>query len=365
MQSPASDLLEVAPYGLAQAEKRAALLPRLRALCEHHYAACDPYRRVVDRVFGGRKALGFERLEDMPFLPVSLFRDHTLKSVPNEQVLKVLTSSGTTGQQVSRIYLDGETARVQGAVLVKVAQHFLGVDRLPMVVIDHPGVVKDRATFSARGAGILGMAQFGRHPFYALREDMSLDVEGLRAYLDGTRGSPLLLFGFTYMVWQFFVRALEEAGERLDLSRGVLVHSGGWKKLQDRAVDAGTFRERLRVLCGLTRVVNFYGMVEQVGGVYFENERGHLHAPIYSEIIVRDPVSLAPLAIDEPGILQVVTCVPTSYPGHSLLTDDLGVLRGEDVEGLEMMGRCFDVLGRLPKAELRGCSDTFQGGARS
>ena len=57
---------------------------------------------------------------------------------------------------------------MQSAVLVKVAQRFLGKDRLPMVILDHAGVVRDRRSFSARGAGILGMAQFGHRPFYAL-----------------------------------------------------------------------------------------------------------------------------------------------------------------------------------------------------
>jgi Acyl-protein synthetase, LuxE len=220
-------------------------------------------------------------------------------------------------------------------------------------------VVRDRRSYSARGAGILGMAQFGHRPFYALREDMTLDAEGLCAYLDGVRGRPVLLFGFTYMVWQHFVQALERSGMRLSLPRSVLVHSGGWKKLQEQAVDAREFRERLQAVAGIERVINFYGMVEQVGGVYFENPLHQLHAPIFAEVIVRDPVTLEPLPDGEPGLVQVLSCLPTSYPGHSLLTDDLGVIRGVDPEGTGMGGRSFEILGRVPKAELRGCSDTF------
>ena len=106
-----------------------------------------------------------------------------------------------------------------------------------MVILDHPGVVRDRSSRSARGAGILGMAQFGHRPFYALREDMSLDEEGLVAYLEQAAGRRVLLFGFTFMVWQYLVQALERAGRRLDLPGGILVHSGGWKKLQEAAVD--------------------------------------------------------------------------------------------------------------------------------
>lgn len=359
MTSPARALLELPPFGLSQAEKRARLLPMLRALTEHHAQRCGPYRNVLDRVFGGADRLRIERLEDVPFLPVTLFKTHALSSVPDSEVVKVLTSSGTTGQAPSRIVLDAETASVQSAVLVKVAQHFLGKERQPMVILDHAGVVRDRRSYSARGAGILGMAQFGHRPFYALREDMSLDEEGLRAYLDRVAGRRVLLFGFTFMVWQFLVQALERAGRRLDLAGGILVHSGGWKKLQEAAVDSRVFRERVRAATGVEQVINFYGMVEQVGGVYFENPLHQLQAPIYSEVIVRDPITLEPLPDGQPGLVQVLSCLPTSYPGHSLLTEDLGVIRGVDPAGTGMGGRSFEILGRVPKAELRGCSDTF------
>ena len=359
MKSPAWDLLERPPYSLPEDEKTRLLLPRLVALTAHHYAACEPYRNVVDRVFGGPKP-DPARLADLPFLPVSLFKEVDFKSVPDAEVLKVLTSSGTSGQRPSRIFLDAETARVQAAVLVKVAQHFLGKERLPMVILDHAEVVRDRQSYSARGAGILGMAQFGHRPFYALRADMSLDAEGLAAYLAGVAGRRVLLFGFTWMVWNYFVQELERRELSFDLANAILIHSGGWKKLEDQKVSAETFRGRLAAHTGIPRVVNFYGMVEQVGGVYFEDDLHYLHAPIYSDVIVRDPVTLSPVPDGTPGLIQVVSCLPTSYPGHSLLTEDLGVIRGVDLPGLEMKGRCFEVLGRVPKSELRGCSDTFQ-----
>jgi hypothetical protein len=363
MNSPARALLDLPPFGLSQAEKRERLLPMLQALTAYHAERCTPYRNILDNVFGGADRLRIEQLEEVPFLPVTLFKTHVLSSVPQEEVVKVLTSSGTTGQQPSRILLDAETASVQSAVLVKVAQHFLGRDRLPMVIVDHPGVVRDRSSRSARGAGILGMAQFGHRPFYALREDMSLDLEGLRAYLEQARGRRVLFFGFTFMVWRCLVEALEQAGQRLDVRGGTLVHSGGWKKLQDAAVDPETFRCRAQAATGVDQVINFYGMVEQVGGVYFENPLHYLHAPVYSEVIVRDPLTLAPLPDGKPGLIQVLSCLPTSYPGHSLLTEDLGVIREVDPEGTGMGGRCFEVLGRVPKAEMRGCSDTFAAGA--
>lgn len=358
-ENPIHQWLDDAPYGISRKEKEKRLLESLRYLTAHHYERCEPYRNILDRVFEGRRSCEFKKIEDAPFLPVSLFKKLSLKSIPDESVFKVLKSSGTTGQELSRIYLDKETAQVQSRVLVKIVQQFAGKHRRPMVILDHAGVVADRSSFSARGAGILGMSQFGKNPFYALNEDMSLDLAGLKAYLDKAGNQGVLFFGFTFMVWKHFVMALEAMGERLALRDSLLVHSGGWKKLNDIAVDSAEFRSRVEKVSGISSVVNFYGMVEQVGSVFFENPKHFLHAPFYSEIIVRDPVTLAPLPHGKPGVVQVLSMIPHSYPGHSILTEDLGVIRGEDDPALEMKGRYFEILGRVPQAELRGCSDTY------
>jgi len=314
----------------------------------------------MDRIFGGPRALQFERLEDAPFLPVSIFKKRELRSVEADQVVKILTSSGTTGQGPSRIYLDAETAQLQMRTLVKIMQHFLGADRRPMVFLDHRDVVRDRRSFSARGAGILGMLPFGRQPFYALREDMTLDLTGLEEYLGKMHGQRPVLFGFTFMVWQYFIQALERLDRRLCLPDAVLLHSGGWKKLEELKVSPEEFRHRVREMTGIETVINYYGMVEQVGSVFFENPLHFLHASNYSDVIIRDTNTLEPLPPGRAGLIQVISALPTSYPGHSLLTEDMGVVQGSDNATTRMNGRYFQILGRLPRAELRGCSDTFQ-----
>lgn len=353
-------LLAAAPYSLPQATKRSILCERVRELSRLHYERCATYQNLIDRLFDGPRALEFERLEDAPFLPVSLFKTRELRSVEPARVVKTLTSSGTSGQAVSRIYLDAETAHLQSRTLVKIMQHFLGVERRPMVLLDHEGVIRDRQTYSARGAGILGVMPFGRQPFFALREDMSLDLDGLEAYLGRMRGHSPVFFGFTFMVWQYFVEALRQLGRRLALPDAVLLHSGGWKKLEAQRVSAEEFRGQILEVAGIGSVINFYGMVEQVGSVYVENSRHLLQASIYSDVIIRDTNTLKPLPPGRAGLVQVVSALPSSYPGHSLLTEDTGVVEGCDDPVTGMNGQYFRILGRLPTAELRGCSDTFQ-----
>jgi hypothetical protein len=63
--------------------------------------------------------------------------------------------------------------------------------------------------------------------------------------------------------------------------------------------------------------------------------------------------------VGQPGLIQVISALPKSYPGHSLLTEDIGVLEGVDDSPEGWKGKYFRILGRAKKAELRGCSDTF------
>lgn len=351
------EILSLPPYGVAREEKQALLLAGLRALTAHHVAHCAPYRGMLEAL--GYDAARAERLEDLPFLPVRLFKEMTLRSIEEEEVFKTMTSSGTSGQAVSRIYLDRATAARQQKTLVRLVTSVTGKSRLPMLIIDCPSVVKDRAKFSARGAGILGFSIFGRKRLYALDDDMHLRLDAIRAFLQEHEGETILMFGFTFMIWQHFYQALRAAGERLPLDRAVLIHGGGWKKLASEAVTPAQFGAALREVCGVPRVIDYYGMVEQTGCIYLTCEAGHLHASTYSDVIVRRPLDLSPAAVGERGILEVLSLLPGSYPGHVLLTEDEGVLLGEDDCPCGRKGKYFKVLGRLKNAELRGCSDTY------
>ena len=352
-------LLQMEPYSLDKEEKGDLLFRRLEELTRLHRENCPAYARILDSF----PRFKVSSLETVPFLPVRLFKELTLRSVPEENVVKTMTSSGTSGQAVSRVYLDRTTSANQQKALVKIVSSFTGAGRMPMIIIDCPSVVKDRRMFSARGAGILGFSIFGTKKFYALNDGMQLDVEGLREFLEVNRGKPIFLFGFTFMVWQHFYQELvrlKAEGVTFDLSNGTLIHGGGWKKLQSQAVSQGDFHDRLKEVCGLDRIHDYYGMVEQTGCVYMQCEQGHLHASIFSDIIVRRPLDFGVCGVGEPGILQVLSTLPESYPGHSLLTEDEGVLLGEDDCPCGRRGKYFKVTGRLKNAELRGCSDTYE-----
>ncbi len=351
------EILNISPFSLNKTQKGELLTENLLSLTRFHYENCDMYRGMLDAIHYNEQNV--KKYYDLPFIPVSLFKELELKSINKENIFKVMTSSGTTGQAVSKIYLDRRTASNQQKTLVKIVSAFTGLSRMPMLIIDSPSVIKNRSIFSARGAGILGFSIFSSDKTYALNDDMSLNLKIVKEFLEKHKNEKILLFGFTFMVWQHFYKELLKLDEQIDLSKGILIHGGGWKKLVSESVSHDEFKERLTYVCGLNDIHDYYGMVEQTGCIYMACEYGHLHASIFSDVITRRHIDLSPCNFGEPGIIQVVSMLPKSYPGHLLLTEDEGVILGEDDCPCGRLGKYFKVNGRLKNAEIRGCSDTY------
>ncbi len=349
----AAPLFKPPPFSLPKAEKQAMLLPMLQWLTQHHRQQNSGYARII-------KAAGFTDdfsvIADVPFLPVSVFKNHELKSIADADIFKVLTSSGTTGQQISKIYLDKETSAQQTKALAHIITSIIGQERLPMLIIDSKSVLRNRESFSARGAGIVGLSVFGKQHTYLLNDNYKLNIPEIDVFLDKYNGQPMLLFGFTFIVWEYLLQLAQY--RKVDLSKAVLFHSGGWKKMMEQRVTNKVFKQRLDQEFGLQQVYNFYGMVEQTGSIFMENTNGYLHCSNFSDIIIRNPSDFTEMPHGQKGLIQVISVLPESYPGFSLLTEDIGICHGEDDAANGWQGKYFEILGRAAKAELRGCSDT-------
>ena len=157
------DILNISPYSLSKDEKEKVLNLTLNQLSKHHYTHCEYFAKMMDGM--GYDPTKEYEYSELPFLPVRLFKILDLLSVEQKEIVKTMTSSGTTGQAVSRIYLDRNTASNQTKVLTKIVSSFIGQGRVPMIIVDNEAVVKNRRLFSARGAGILGFSMFEKALF--------------------------------------------------------------------------------------------------------------------------------------------------------------------------------------------------------
>ena len=352
------DLFQIAPYSLARDEKDRALKEILNNLTRRHYATCPEYTRVLNAL--NCNVDENHEISDLPFLPVRLFKQFELRSVPKGEITKTLTSSGTSGQAVSKIFLNADNVRMQTKTLNEIISSFIGKQRLPLLLLDTEMIKKDRSMYSARGAGIIGFSLFGRNITYALDGEMNIDIDKLANFFKAHENEPILMFGYTYMIWQFVVRALEEKNISFTAENAILFHIGGWKKLKEQAVSALEFNRRVQERLGNVKVYNYYGMAEQLGSVFVECEYGHMHCSNYSDVIIRRSKDFSEAKIGEKGLIELLSVLPVSYPGHILLTEDEGEILGVDDCPCGRKGKYFKIHGRIKSAELRGCSDTFE-----
>jgi hypothetical protein len=244
-----------------------------------------------------------------------------------------------------------------------IIRDFIGPARRPYLVIDTPENLAAQAELGARGAAIQALGSFATEVVSCLHPghngDSSVDLEKLLACAAKWKDSEVLVYGFTYVIWTNLVQPLQRQGITLDVPNVRVLHSGGWKRLHEQAVTRDAFTRGVASIFGCSpyRVIDYYGMVENVGVIYPDCDHGNKHVPAFADVIVRDPLTLAPVKAGQRGLIQVCSVLPTSFPGFLLLTEDMAEVIDYDGCPCGRRGISFRFAGRAPKAEVRGCGN--------
>jgi len=362
LEQAISELLAAAPYAMEPHERQQAQLSLLKRELEY---ACENSPQFANYVRHWPISVSAARtIAELPYLPVSAFKANPpLSLVPNAEIRRTLTSSSTSGQTPSRVVLDAATSRRMTKGVIAIIRDFIGSARRPYLVIDTKENLGRQAELGARGAAIQALGSFATEIVPCLAADSSgnatLDLEKLLAFANQWKEAPVLVYGFTYVIWTQLVQPLQQRGVKLKLPDVHVLHSGGWKRLEQQSVTKNVFVRQVADMFGCTpnRVIDYYGMVENVGVVYPDCEQGYKHVPAFAEVIIRDPLTLMPAEPGHPGVVQVCSVLPTSFPGFLLLTDDMGEIIGRDGCACGRRGTYFRFLRRVPKVEMRGCGN--------
>ena len=357
-----NELIETPQYSLTDKEKNNILLPILleqiksqfnNKTLKNFYKKISPFS-VLDNI------------SDIPPLPISFFKQYNLSLIPEQEIIRILTSSGTTSQVRSKITLNKETAFRQSRALTNIIKNHIGKQRKPMLIIDTEEVNNPKnESISARGAAIRGLTQFGKDVVYVLdgESELKINYEKLENFIKKYSGEEVIIFGFTYILWTEFYNRLKEKNKKLNLN-AILIHSGGWKKLEKQKISKELFNQEISRLFGTKpgNIYDMYGLVEQVGVVFIDCEQGNKHIPNFAEVIIRNPLTMKEVIPGEKGLIEILSVLPNSYPGQAIITEDIGQLIGIDDCKCGRKGKYFRFVSRVDKSEPRGCGDTFNGG---
>ena len=327
-------------------------------LTQFHYKKNQTYKKICKNLdYNPNKV---SKINELPFLPVSLFKNLSLKSINDNEVSKVMYSSGTSGNNRSKIFLDKKNSINQMKALNKLFFDMIGSkERLPMLIIDSKSVLNKKNIFSARAAAILGFSIFAKETVYALNEDMSINNDLVERFVKKNGSNKNIIFGLTSFIWEKLIENVDFINKNYNFSNSTLLHGGGWKKLEKKKISNKRFKKDIEIKCGIKNVINYYGMIEQTGTIFFECPKcENFVTSIFSDIIIRDKY-LNDVGKNKKGLVQLLSVLPTSYPGHNILTEDIGIINGEDNCPCGKKGKRFKIFGRLEKSEVRGCSDAI------
>ncbi|MFA7676116.1 MAG: acyl-protein synthetase [Candidatus Shapirobacteria bacterium] len=354
------------PFCLAQSEKEKVFLFEMKRLVKWHYEKCQEFKILCDnRNFS---ISGDFELEELPYFPVSIFKKFDIMSVPREKIIKILYSSSTSGEP-SKIMIDKETADNQSIVVNNILSDFFGKERMHFIIFDNEEVLTSSShELSSRGTAIRGMISMAKKMSFVLDRELNLDVSKIESIMDEIReGDKVCFFSFTWLIYNIYLNNKDNERvinifRKLKNQEKNILHIGGWKKLKDIAVSKEKFNENIGNIFNVPKekIVDFYGMTEQLGTVYPDCEYGYKHIPIYSEIIIRDIDTLKSLNNNQAGFIQFLSPLPHSYPGISILSDDIGEIVGVDDCKCGRKGKYFLFEKRSEKAEVRGCGDSLK-----
>jgi hypothetical protein len=306
--------------------------PGLQALelFRFQYAQNPLYRQFCESLGVSPAAVG--RPEEIPFLPVSFFKTHAVRTtdfVPET----VFTSSGTTGMVSSRheirdlgLYRQSFRAafeRFYGPVedwcIIGLLPSYLERSSSSLVLmVDH-------------------LIRWSGHPqsgFY-LNEYATLYrvLQDLEA-----RGQKTLLIGVTF--------ALLDLAERYTLSlRHTVVMETGGMKGRRRELTRAELHAFLGERLGVPAIHAEYGMTELLSQAYSPGE-GLFACPPWMRVLARTEDDPLEVRAEGEGILNVID-LANRWSCAFLATEDVGRVYPD--------GR-FEVAGRVDNSDIRGCS---------
>jgi phenylacetate-coenzyme A ligase PaaK-like adenylate-forming protein len=356
------ELMKIKPFSLGFDEKKIQFMKCISESIQFHYEHCLDYQNYCKKKnFNPDDIVD---ISDIPFLPINIFKKMTLLSVPKSEIIKIIKSSATTSNLPSIIHLDKKTVNRQIIVLNSIMRDFIGDEKMNFIIIDNKKTLEtDHQNLSSRGSAIRGMLIFAKKFTCILNEYLKLDSK-IISESGNLQNSKTCIFGFTWLIYKILLENKKNENFKNFFSKipqSTLLHIGGWKKLSDLDIDKQQFNNKCSEFFNTSndKIIDLYGMTEQLGIVYPDCEYGNKHVPIFSEILIRDTHSFEVQPDGKSGFIQVISPIPNSYPGVSLLTDDIGKILGRDNCPCGRKGTYFIFKKRSDVADPKGCGDTL------
>ncbi|MCX6269884.1 MAG: acyl-protein synthetase LuxE [Bacteroidetes bacterium] len=279
---------------------------------------------------------GLQHYDDIfriPPLFVGTMKIHAFTSVPKEDITMVLTSSGTTGQKTQSFFDRSSFERLN----ILATHVFKGMGLNSEIPVHQFVFNYDRKKATDVGTAwsseqLVRLAPVKALHWTILWNDRKQEYEfDLEKWVDEVASVPenevLRFIGFPAFIYQLVVRLKEKHPEfRVNPACFVLA-GGGWKNHSGEVLSHQSFASFLNEAIGFSpeNIRDTYGMAEH-GVPFTACCKGYHHMPIYSRLVVREPLTCKSLPFGKEGLLQLYTPFNTAQLNLSILSTDICVL---------------------------------------
>nr|WP_294793345.1 acyl transferase [uncultured Mucilaginibacter sp.] len=272
-------------------------------------------------------------VDRIPFLPISFFKNHAVKS-DTTQAETIFTSSGTTGMITSQHFVTDVSWYEES--FRKAFELFYGDIKSYTVLALLPSYLeREGSSLIYMAADLIKQSENADSGFYLYNHEELYQ----QLVKQKVATKPTLLIGVTFALLDFVERY------QIDFPELIVMETGGMKGRRKEMI-----REELHsILCygfGIKSIHSEYGMTELLSQAYSKGE-GVFACPPWMRILIRDtndPLSL--VAENKTGGINVIDLANINSCSF-IATQDLGKLSGNGE---------FEVLGRFDNADIRGCN---------
>jgi hypothetical protein len=323
-----------------------------RELFAFQFERCAPFARFC--AGRGVTPATLRSWREIPAVPTGAFKELALRSFPAERTCKVFRTSGTTDGRPGALHLD--TLDVYESSLLPTFERFVLPGLAPGArfgfAILAPSHGEAGESSLSHMFGTVLAKRGGPGSAFFVRGGKLAEEPLLRALRRAAEsGEPLAVCG-TAFAFVHLSELLAARAERIALPPGSRAMETGGFKGRARERTRGALYAEIEERLGIppARIVNQYGMTE-LGSQFYDSVLAEPEAPRrklgppWARVRLLDPATGADVAPGAPGMITIVDLANTGSV-LAVSTADLG----------RAVGDGFEVEGRAPGAEERGCS---------
>lgn len=292
---------------------------------------CSVYKEYIHHLRTNIEAIS--EIEQIPFLPISFYKSHSILSKKNPIEI-TFSSSGTTGMIQSSHHVTNVKLYEQS--YLQAFNQFYGN------IEDYCFLALLPSYQQRSGSSLIYMVndliEKSKHPksgyFLYNHDELLQTLKELKS-----KNQKTVLIGVTYALLDF----VEQYD--IDFPNLIVMETGGMKGKRKEMVRE-ELHEQLTKGFGIKSIHSEYGMTELLSQAYSLGE-GIFNCPNWMKVLIRDtndPLTLIPN--NKTGGINVIDLANVNSCSF-IATQDLGRIKPD---------QSFEVLGRFDNADIRGCN---------